>query len=567
VSRTPSLVARLRSRRIAADEAGFTIIEVIAALTLFALVSAAAVSMFITGMKASLVVKLDTGAKAVTQERIEKMRNLTYHIAHQASGFNPPDVLDLYYRTSLTNAGPIAGDVVPAGYVSTTSTGSTYRLAEEPATGAFYRFVEDPVAGFPSYRQYVATQFIDTNGDAVTPSTGYNSQAVSPADDPPTSMLGITVVTRWTAGTLTKDYSVYTRLSDAQPAPPQITIQGRIAALHVQTSTNPTTQLLVEAGVLGLDGSLTTAGRATASGVAASATLSTGLSVEGAVASVNVPPAATAVNASASDQELDDGVDDIVEFTDSSLSNVGASLTSLMPQAASAASPVTSILKGTGGDVFDVTNHPTPEARLQINTGDPLVWISGGAGDAAKSTGYMVSTSGAAHAATTALTAQTKYVKILPTSFAPDGIVRVKLTGATIECTSNGAAPAVTGGYDAEVQYLVYTPSTGTYSYQTLAVDENTSVLTPALLSTVQVGFDPTSGAPLMLGDYILSWSNATDLAGSAEIISNGAGISINTPGLVSLETVATRFAGVPDDTSTIGVQFGGFSCVAEDRR
>lgn len=538
-------------------------------MTLFALVSTAAVSMFIMGMKASLVVKLDTGAKSLTQERIEKMRNLTYHIAHQASGFNPPDLLDIYYRTSLTNAGPIVGEVVPAGYVPATSTGATYRLAEEPPAGAFYRYVEDPVSGFSKYKQYVATQFIDTTGTAVTPQSGYNSQALSPADEAPSPTLGVTVVTKWKAGTLSKNYSVYTRLSDAQPAAAQITIQGRMAAVHVQTATDTTTRLVAEAGVLGLDGSLTTSGRAAASGVAASAALSSGLRVDGAVASVNVPPAAASVGASAGDQDLNDGIGDVVEFNASSLSNVGASLTSSMPQAASAASPVTSVLNGSGGQVFKLTNHPSPESRLQIATGQPMLWISsGGPGNAATSTGYMASTSGGTHNATTVLTAQTKYVSLLPTTFAPDGIVRVKLTSATVNCTSNGATPAVTGSYAAEVQFLRYNPSgLGSYSYQTLAVDDTASVLTPALLTTVQVGFDPVTGSPLMLSDYILNWSNATDIAGSAQVISDGDGIQLDTPGLVSLETVATRFSGVADATSTIGLQLGAFSCVAEDNR
>jgi prepilin-type N-terminal cleavage/methylation domain-containing protein len=564
VSPTNDLIGRLRPRPD--REGGFTLIEVLAAMTVFALVATAAVGMFITAMKASLVSKLDTGAKSLTQERIEVMRNLAYHIAYQpAATFNPPDFLDQYYA-NLTPAGTITPTTVPPGYVAASATGSSYRLPEEPATGAFYRFALNPVPGFPRYRQYVATQFLDPAGAAVTPPASYNSMLQSPADDAPSALVGITVVTKWFAGTLSKTYAVQSQMTDGQPGPSQLNGQARMTAFHIQTGVGSETQLVVEAGALSIDGSTSTGSRSAVSALGGSAALSPGSRLEGAFASVNVPPSVTpGPSVTGSSQTMTSG-SELAYFAGTTVSNVYASLSNGLPLGASAASPVTSILDDVGGSswALRVRNNAAPDSGLQIDMSKPQVYIKGGSGESAKSTGYLLTTPGTSHKVQSVLTAQTRSLHILPTSFAPEGVVQVQLQSASIDCTSTGTSPAVTGTYQAVVQYVTYDPFTATYGTTSLTVGPGMGTLTDSMLDTVQVGVDSTTGAALHLRDYISSWSNIANVPALGVQITGGKGVQMSTAGLVSLETVETRSG---DESSTIAVQVGAASCVAEDNR
>ena len=51
----------------------------------------------ITGLRASVVAKLDTGAKNLSQQRFELMRNLPFRIAYDPAITTGVDLLDTYY--------------------------------------------------------------------------------------------------------------------------------------------------------------------------------------------------------------------------------------------------------------------------------------------------------------------------------------------------------------------------------------------------------------------------------------------------------------------------------------
>src|SRR6266702_4699706 len=85
------------ARRLARDDRGFTLVEVLAAMIVFAIAATAVTTMFAAGLRASLLTKMDTTAKNLSQQRFEQIRNLPFHIDQVSSGTNPPDLLDTYF--------------------------------------------------------------------------------------------------------------------------------------------------------------------------------------------------------------------------------------------------------------------------------------------------------------------------------------------------------------------------------------------------------------------------------------------------------------------------------------
>ena len=95
---SPTRRRGLLARRLAhRDERGFTLVEVLAAMIVFAIAATAVTTMFAAGLRASLMTKMDTTAKNLSQQRFEQVRNLPFHIDQVSSGTNPPDLLDTYY--------------------------------------------------------------------------------------------------------------------------------------------------------------------------------------------------------------------------------------------------------------------------------------------------------------------------------------------------------------------------------------------------------------------------------------------------------------------------------------
>ena len=173
------------------DEGGFTLVEVMAAMVVFALVATGVTAMFASGLRASLLTKMETTAKNLSQQRFEQLRNLPFHIDQVTAGENPPDLLDTYFPNTTAAAG--RGQ---PGYVGASS--PRWTEDGDPANGAFYRYVQDELDGFPKFKQYVATQFLTDSGTA-NAATGFNA-LVSGLDTPPTLAVGVGVTTIWKAG-------------------------------------------------------------------------------------------------------------------------------------------------------------------------------------------------------------------------------------------------------------------------------------------------------------------------------------------------------------------------------
>ena len=563
MSRTPDLLAKVRRRLRNAGDGGFTLGEVMVSLTVFAVVSSAAGAMIITGLRTSMVSKMDTGAKNLAQERVEIMRNLPFHIDRDpaATTADYSDLLDTYYR-NLT----AAATTTSTGYVNAcgaqTAVCST-RPAWDPRSGSFYRYVIDPIPGYPQYKQYVTTQFINADRVPLSPGT-YDSQ-VSGIDAGPSSFVSVMVTTFWAAGTLNKSFQVETLISAGRPAASRITLQARAAALSFSGGLDPSRLLTMQNGVVNLDGALAVGASSAAQASGSIAEISNGASIEGAEVGVQAPPNADPASGDDTAKDLFDNTVSVAHFGVTESTGVGAKVTGGLPSVGTAANPVVAEVSphGAGTTPIWFSNSPAPSVDLMLDLTQPRMWVEQTIGSvpAARATGYLEATTGASHAVTANASANALTLKMFKTSFAPDGVLQVTLTSSSLTCTTTGTVGSGTLEYSGSVSY--WTPE----GYVTMAVDHTqaASPLAAVPLATTQVGTNLTGGA-IYLGDYVASWEsvNADGAAGGTTVDADNNRVESTFDGLVKVTSTELRPA---DATSSAGVRLGSLSCIAEDNR
>ncbi|MFN2610209.1 MAG: prepilin-type N-terminal cleavage/methylation domain-containing protein [Actinomycetota bacterium] len=578
------------------EEEGFTMIEVLVSFTLLAIVTLGTVPLFVSGLRTSLVSKLDTGAKNLNQERIEIMRNLPFHIdvssgeVTQTSGVceqpartDPTgcrytDLLDTYFR-SLT----VATSTTTAGYVNSAG----LKTSDEPAT-PFYRFVINPITGLAGgtfnqnrYAQYVSTQFLSVtstgNTAAVTPRAGYDSQ--SPGNDFAQSRLvGVTVITTWTAGNQTKKLVSYTQIADGRPGTPKVTLEARVIALRVTGSLGSSTQLTLDAGISNANGSQANGSEATVQAQGARADIIPGGSIDGATATASAPPDTNAATVNVAAQILQFSGQNVSCFAATGASNVSAAIAAQQPLVASSANPAQGLVKRTGSGCNGGAGTPSnvnvnlgfsnlPDSTLfNIDTSQYMVRVDDTSGSPPSVSGqaYLQSSGGSGHSATSFGSANSQLIKILPTTFAPQGLVQVFITSASLTCTTNGTIGSASAAFNITVNYWKRDPLTGSSAYVSTNLQQGNPLVSPlsvAVLNSTQVTVDGT-GLPVFLSSYIDTWNS---LVNPISIISNPAtSVTSNLGGIVQINTKPTRSG---DPTSTIGIQVGSLTCTSEDNR
>ena len=574
---------RMRAR--VQGEEGFTVLEVLVAFTLLAIVTLGTVPLFITGLRTSLVSKLDTGAKNLAQQQLEAMRNEQFYALSSnqnpssscisspsrtnpldASG-NPQcdykDFLDTYYRSAIT-----AATCPTTDYFSTTpptggfvSAASTCRTSDEPA-GPFYRYVINPVPGFQNrYSQFIATQFIDVTATAVTPATTYNTQD-SDLDFPPSRIVSVTIVTVWKAGGLTKKLITYSRIAEGPPEVPNVTVLGKATALHIASTLPSGDQLIADAGISSSDGLLTNDASAGTSEQGAFASLTpAGTRIDGKLVTVSAPPNTTVSSSGVGALSLLSGSTEVACFANTDIENVSVSIQDQQPLVATSTAQAKGRLKnnsaGCTGESLGLgfNNFPTSTALPGLDVTKKMVRvISTGSADTAFGSSYLASASGAGHFAKGGSSASAQTIKIIPTSFAPDGVVQITLNSASLDCLTNGTTSSATGAFSATVSYF----NNSILGYTSTTITRGGTNTLPDLNSTfVQVG--------VPLSTYISSWSALS----TESTTSSGSSITSRMNGIVSLTTKPTRLTSglVPDASAAISLQVGILSCSAEDTR
>ena len=559
-----------RRPRRAGDDDGFSLVEILVALTLFALFSAAALPLVVTGLRAGTVAKLDTGAKNLTQERFEKLRNLPFHTPRSANG--GADLLDKYFPNVVAAAGTAVG-----GYVSATAA----RRPGEP-TGPLYRTIitaaeispDAATAGtFNRYTQSVATQFLSSTGQPFAPAA-WNS-LVSPDDEELPSLIArATVTTTWTAGALSKRYTVSTEITQGRAIPPIARAELRATAVRIgsvyRDALGTVSDLLLEAGGITADGQVARGAKVAGSGRGAFASLVPGARVDGAGSGTAAPTDKAAPAATLGTVQLKDplGVP---------LARVGQSEVATFPmaaasgqfQAGTSVNPVNATAKASGEINF--TNRPllgpVLTTLLDLKPDAPVVTTLTTGTPTARSAGHTVSTGGSTHSVLATATLSSPTLAILPTNFAPEGIIQVQLDASTITCTAGMGAVAPTLTYSGSFRY--WRPLNGVEGYsapvalnETATADALNALLTKDSFGQTQIVHMGPTGA-VTYSDYFSSLSSATASSLSGQRLVAPPRYEASHPSLIQLSTVSLR----TDIESPVTIALGAASCRAEDRR
>lgn len=548
MSRPTSFLSRLRGRP-ASDE-GFTLAEVITALMIFGVIAAALIPMLISATRLATIAKLSTQAKQLSVERVESMRNLPYYVAFDNGQYR--DILDIYFR-DLQAAGALE--------VNDPCTARAYIAASYT-----YRCTINPISGYAKFRQVIDVQFLTAERVVVVPRATYNAR-LSNLDIPISSLLGITITTSWDAPGSAKSSVLRTEIANASPAARQVVSAAGATALKVASTLSSGQVVQLQAGMFNADGALSTAASAAHSTVGAQAGYLSGTTVQGAAVSASAPADENGGSSAAGTQRLDPANCFPVCFGNSSVTgDTWSKVSTGLPIVSTSASPaegrlLRSDVSDEGGVAFSNATLGEQDSALMLNTTRPMVFFTDGAsGDiTAQGSGYLAATknpnSVRAHAS-----AYTRRLRVLPTTFASDGLIRVRLNSASIDCNNVGAAGVVTAAWDVTVSWY----SNGSYVSQTLTQASATGLPDPSTIvvlsdNPLTIGVDESR----RLDFWIDSWQGMFN--GSPVVESTGRLARASLPSVFSVTTKPTRGAAEP--ASALGVEVGVLTCMAEDLR
>jgi type II secretory pathway pseudopilin PulG len=605
-------------KRLLRGDRGFSTLEIVVAVMIMGMVLAAIGPQFVGSFRATSTAKLVSQAKGVLQGQLDLMRALPFRVAPSAG--DHLDLLDTYYRnTAAPSTAPVCGSTGSwkqplASWNGYVAAGGSARCGYEP-TGALYRYVI--AAGTNSvpanFAVVLDTQFVSatTPSAVVAPVSTFDTQ-VAGRDRTPVQQVGVTATVLFKDHAAWKPVTVYSQIASHTPATAQIKLAAAAAALEIGSAAPPVTagadaeSLSLAGGQMELTGSLFNTSEANASLTSIGAASSVTGRQAGASLAVSAPYT-NLVNLNAGQGDLVSACSSIcwgatvitpfVVSADNGLPRAGATglvglinpVQTLLPDNATRdgfrfrTGAVT--LPGLSADL--VTLDATPPAGELLT--DLVPNLVGGLYQCAPSltgptshvtaSGYLNSTDETAPSnpitADACGAAKTNAVRILPTSTAPDGLVRITVRSSA-RCTVTGAGhtPSLSKDYRAEVEYWKWTPSLlnilgivlfpGHGSYVSAGVITPSTVTDP--LASVSLASIPVSDTN-DLGDYIESWAGLTKTGVQSATTDTavGATASLTVPALVTIQTKPVR--GSADPSSAVSISAGASSCYAEDNR
>lgn len=543
---------------------GFTLVEVMVALLLMGLLTAAVVPMLTVALRTGTLVTSESVARNLAQAQFERMRNLPYRISNDtalgalsgecgstASRDGARDLLDRYYPSGAYSASSTSSE----GFVAA----GAARRAGEPS-GAFFRTCRQETVNDRVFMHWTAVQFL-REGTVVDPGSSYTGAAGE--DHPPTSLVGVTINTEWVVNGKTRSSQYSARITDMGESVPLVNVEASASALQIEyragsLSTDPvigaTSARLDLLADIGADarGSAYVAGtevRADGSALLSNSEF------------ISAPP--SQVSAAASWPGTTLTVTPGATVTVPSASRSAMTITAADRDLAVGSQTVPLSLSASSGLLM------TAPAEVDVRMGLTANVVVAGAATARG--WYGTEGSPATGAAVTQ-----DVVGFLPTTFAPGGIIQVKLDEATVSCSADAASEV---SYAGSVRYWVAVPSSSDLTDPETAVTaagytdwlslsaSQTSDPLEAINLAVDVSGQPThqsgDGAWWMLGHYLAALSSTTSSEISAAQSADDYETRLGAITAITLESKALTAA--PD--SAVQVALGTMSCRAADRR
>lgn len=597
-----STCERRRRSRAANADGGFTLVEVMVALGLLMVVLAATLPAFLAMVKAGTTARMQAQAKNLAQERLEQIRDLRFHVDRQNGPFL--DLLDLYYTNASTagssttvNVGPLAlvGTYVPTAAAS----------GGLPA-GPYYKTVINSIcvdgtscpAG-TSFVQTIALQFLQPSGAPVPASrfeNTYDSQTVG-GDAPPSSTVGVTVVTSWTQAGQAKSYRTYTRVTESRPAAPLIQTQARAVAVDITSTAADGTTVELQGGVSSADGAQSSGSSVSGYATGAVATRTGYAAVSGQAVQFSLPTQAASTSGSVTPQSAGSGCS-WYAFGKTTVTNGGGDVSTGLPKSptnvdgTTPPAVMTGALVPNGSSTCGLLSYDnTVGGGVARGSSDNVGQVMGTAPfvSVPDTTGSTPVVSGATYVTSNALTASpqksqagaqaraTQPVVLFPGYGASGGrgLVSVTLTSAQVDCTSattSGAVGAVTGKYVFTLGWWGRGQGEAAPKWHSRTYDYDSTRSTP--LNQSGDTWDPANtaiGNGLTLSQVVTGPSagfalgavsaGATDASGSVTGLRGFAG------GVLTLTTASTLLNETGAGYSSIKVQIGQLTCVADDQR
>lgn len=581
---------RVRRRH---DERGFSLVEIVIAMALLAMLLVAALPMFLSMVRGTVVTRQQTQAKNLAQERLEQIRDLRYHVDRQNGPFL--DMLDIYY-TNATASSPsttvtVGGDSLTGRYIP--SGGGT---GGEPVA-PYYRVQTSALSGATGFTQVVAAQFLEGDGRTVVPASrfqgtatsGYDSQAAG-RDTPPTLMLGVTVITRWLQDGVEKTFRTYTTVTETRPERPVLQSQARSTAVDISSTAADGTTLQLQGGVASLDGAQSS-GSSVSGYVTGALARRTGQAVqEGRNARFQLPGQPVALLGTGS-SVVPAGCT-WFGFGGTQVDNVSADVGTGLPKSpvnvdgATPRNVVSGRIIDNAGNTCGALSFTTvvdSGAQRTDSVGNrmgpsPFAFLpdSGGSGTSVQADAYVTATDLTASPQRTysgARMSMGRAVRMFPNtpdnpkSTAADyGLVTAKVTTATIDCTSGGgtAIGTVRAAYTAVLRWW------GKSSTETVARWRQATWT-----------YDSTTGTAPVLAAGSDTWNPAAIFLADGQPLSSVVSVELPKPvteggvnglrgfsnGILSLASVGTLDAEVQPGSSAVQVKLGQLTCAADDQR
>jgi prepilin-type N-terminal cleavage/methylation domain-containing protein len=179
---------------------GFTLVETLAALLVFALMTMGLVPLLISSLQGADLSRSITINKNAAVEAMERVRGLPYYVSFGAQN-NKVDVLDLYFpRVAVEQAG--WGQLYGAGKYTTNCSNATL------ANPACPRNIPSGTT-----LRYEAV-FVDASGTPVIPPAGYAWNSAAGADVQPSPMLDLTITALWTQRGRARSFKLQSLVGD-----------------------------------------------------------------------------------------------------------------------------------------------------------------------------------------------------------------------------------------------------------------------------------------------------------------------------------------------------------------